>query len=63
MISQVKVVSSAVRDLGATHSLVRADGVNLGTEHNGGEDEEEESFKTQQDQQDHGGRGGKTAAL
>lgn len=37
--------------------------MNLGTEHDGGEDEEEESLETQQDQQDHRGWGGKTAAL
>lgn len=37
--------------------------MNLGTEHDGGEDEEEESLETQQDQKDHRGWGGKTAAL
>lgn len=55
--------SSAVRDRGATHSLIVADGVNLGTKHDGGEDEKEESLETQQDQQDHRGWGGETAAF
>lgn len=45
--SYTMVIASAVMDQGATHSLIGADGVNLGTEHDGGEDEEEESFETQ----------------
>ena len=38
----------------STHRLVGADGVDLSSEHDGGEDEEEEALKAQEDEEDNG---------
>ena len=46
-----------------THRLVVADGVELGAEHDGGEGEEEDSFQTEEDEQQHRHARGEVTAL
>ena len=45
------------------HRLIRADGVHLGPEHDGREDEEEQALEAEQDEEDHRGGRREGAAL
>lgn len=59
--------TSAVEGVAAgcphAHRLIRADGVHLGPEHDGREDEEEQALEAEQDEEDHRGGRREGAAL